>query len=158
MLCDVTKCVRWTQKIVLYLTDQSLIPIIYFSLLLVFWVQWNFNLGTNEKCTLLLNRMLVLHIYCCVVGVNIVGTEQRLWVWYWLCAEYSEGAVDSRTDTRTVLTQKLLLNVQLHNRTVQLMSTEVECSRLLDITSTYADFGSSKNSHDSKRTATISQC
>ena len=30
------------------------------------------------KCTLLLNRLLVLQIYCCVVGVNNVGTEQRL--------------------------------------------------------------------------------
>ena len=30
------------------------------------------------KCTLLLNRLLVLQIYCCVVGVNIVVTEQRL--------------------------------------------------------------------------------
>ena len=60
------------------------------------------NIFTNldvelVKCTLLLNRLLVLQIYCCVVGVNIVATEQRLWVWYWLCAEYSEGAVDSRT-------------------------------------------------------------
>jgi hypothetical protein len=33
----------------------------------------------------------------CVVGVNNVATEQRLRVWYWLCAEYSEGAADSRT-------------------------------------------------------------
>jgi len=49
------------------------------------------------KCTLLLNRLLALRIYCCVVGVNIVANVQRLWVWYWLCAEYSEGAVDSRT-------------------------------------------------------------
>ena len=30
------------------------------------------------KCTLLLNRLLVLQIHCCVVGVNIVATEQRL--------------------------------------------------------------------------------
>ena len=30
------------------------------------------------KCTLLLNRLLVLQIYCCVVGVNNVATEQRL--------------------------------------------------------------------------------
>ena len=30
------------------------------------------------KCTLLLNRLLVLQIYCCVVGVNNVTTEQRL--------------------------------------------------------------------------------
>ena len=44
----------------------------------------------------------------------------------------------------TVIKQKLLLNVQLHNRTFQLMSSEVECSRLLDITSTYADFRSFK--------------
>jgi hypothetical protein len=29
------------------------------------------------KCTLLLNRLLVLQIYCCVVGVNNVATEQR---------------------------------------------------------------------------------
>jgi len=33
-----------------------------------------------------------------VVGVNIVATKQRLLVGYWLCAEYIEGAVDSRTD------------------------------------------------------------
>ena len=50
------------------------------------------------KCTLLLNRLLVLQIYCCVVVVvNTVLSEQRLCVWYWLCAEYIEGAVDSRT-------------------------------------------------------------
>jgi len=30
------------------------------------------------KCTLLLNRLLVLQIYCCVVGVNNVVTGQRL--------------------------------------------------------------------------------
>ena len=30
------------------------------------------------KCALLLNRLLVLETYCCVVGVNIVVTEQRL--------------------------------------------------------------------------------
>jgi len=30
------------------------------------------------KCTLLLNRLLVLQIYCCVVGVNNVVTEHRL--------------------------------------------------------------------------------
>ena len=29
------------------------------------------------KCTLLLNRLLVLQIYCCVVGVNNVATEQK---------------------------------------------------------------------------------
>jgi len=40
---------------------------------------------------------MVLQIYCCVVGVNIVVTEQRLLVWYYLCPEYIEGAVDSRT-------------------------------------------------------------
>ena len=124
MFCDVTECVRWTQKGVLYLRDRSLIPILYFSLLLIFWVQWHFDLGTNENCTLLLNRLLVLQIYCCADGVNIVGTEQRLWVWYWLCAECSEGAVDSRTVTATVLTviiQKLLLHVQMHNSTAHVL-------------------------------------
>ena len=30
------------------------------------------------KCTLLLNRLLVLQIYCCVVGVNIIVTEHGL--------------------------------------------------------------------------------
>ena len=30
------------------------------------------------KCTLLLNRLLVLQIYFCDVGVNIVVTEQRI--------------------------------------------------------------------------------
>jgi len=30
------------------------------------------------KCTLLLNRLLVLHIYCCALGVSNVVTEQRL--------------------------------------------------------------------------------
>jgi len=49
------------------------------------------------KCRLLINKLLVLQIYCCVVGVNIVVTEQRLYVGYWLSAEYIEGAVDSRT-------------------------------------------------------------
>ena len=49
------------------------------------------------KCTLLLIRLLFLLTYCCVVGVNNVATVQRLWVWYWLCVEYTEGAVDSRT-------------------------------------------------------------
>jgi hypothetical protein len=51
------------------------------------------------KCTLLLNRLLVLQIYCCVVGVNNVATEQRLSVWYLLHAKYIEGAVGSRTGT-----------------------------------------------------------
>ena len=41
----------------------------------------------------------------------------------------------------TVITQKLPLHIQLHNNTetVQLMSSEVQCSRLFDITSTYTD-------------------
>jgi len=30
------------------------------------------------KYTLLLNRLLILQIYCCVVGVNIAATVQRL--------------------------------------------------------------------------------
>ena len=30
------------------------------------------------KCTLLLNRLLALQIYCCVVGVSNVVTEQRI--------------------------------------------------------------------------------
>ena len=30
------------------------------------------------KCTLLLNKLLVLRTYCCVVGVNILVTEQGL--------------------------------------------------------------------------------
>jgi len=29
------------------------------------------------KCTLLLNRLLVLQVYFCVVGVNNVKTEQK---------------------------------------------------------------------------------
>jgi hypothetical protein len=49
------------------------------------------------KCTLLLNRLLVLQIYCCVVGVNNVATEQRLLVLCLLRAKYIAGAVDSRT-------------------------------------------------------------
>ena len=55
----------------------------------------------------------------------------------------------------TVITQKLPLHVQLHNstETVQLMSSEVECSRLFNTTSTYTDIhiqklDPSKNSHD----------
>jgi len=40
----------------------------------------------------------------------------------------------------TVITQKLLLHIQLHNtENVQLVSSEVQCSRLFDITSTYTD-------------------
>ena len=64
----------------------------------------------------------------------------------------------------TVITQKLLLHVQLHNstETVQLMSSEVECRRLFDITSIYTHlsiqkFDPSNNSDNSKRTATTSQ-
>ena len=68
------------------------------SLVLVMWSTLKVQLTVElVKCTLLLNRLLVLQIYCCVVGVNIVATEQRLRVGYWLCAEYIEGAVDSRT-------------------------------------------------------------
>ena len=48
-----------------------------FSLIFIFWVQWNFDLGTIEYCTLLLNRLLILQIHCCVVGVSNVATEQR---------------------------------------------------------------------------------
>ena len=64
----------------------------------------------------------------------------------------------------TVITQKLLLHVQLHNstETVQLMSPEVQCRRLFDITSIYKHvrirkLNPSKNSDNSKRTATTSQ-
>jgi len=90
---------------------------------------------------------LVLQIDCCVVGVNNVATEQRLWVWYWLCAEYSKGAVDSRTGTRTVIrvtTQKLLLHVQLHNKKAHLLyktySLQLNCtySNYTEVAATYS--------------------
>jgi hypothetical protein len=63
----------------------------------------------------------------------------------------------------TVITHKLLLHVQLHNRieTVQLMSSEALCCRLLDNICVYTDnhiqtFDPS-NSDECKSTATISQ-
>jgi hypothetical protein len=84
-------------------------------------------------------RLTAQHIYC---------TNCTVWNWTVL----------------TVITQKLPLHVQLHNstETVQLMSSEVECSRLFDITSTYTDIhvqklDPSKNSVDSKRTPTNSE-
>ena len=80
-----------------------------------------------------------------------------------LLYKYCTNCTVCNWNVLTVITQKLLLNVQLHNSTqsVQLMSSEVQCSRLFDITFTYTDvhiqkLDPSKNSHDSKRIATIS--
>jgi hypothetical protein len=53
--------------------------------------------------------------YIAVLLVLILWGLYRLCVWYWLCAEYSEGAVDSRTGkvyiavTQTAVVTDILL-------------------------------------------------